>query len=236
MRKLLLSASAVALLVAGPAFAKNNKKPAPVPTPAATPAPTPAPAPAPAPTPTPAPANSAPVACALGDVTPGVIACSGFFAGNLLGGSKDKLDGQVDALKALGLDWSGDWASVTKIDSLNGSTTLDFGKSLFGETFIGLHFGGGGKDGVGNGTAFYKIDVGTGLGSGLQQLALKYQGSSGAVLYRTGVRPIVDPNAGGNGGVGVVPEPATWAMMIGGFAMVGGVIRRKRRSTTVVFA
>jgi hypothetical protein len=38
--------------------------------------------------------------------------------------------------------------------------------------------------------------------------------------------------------VGAVPEPATWAMMIGGFGMVGGAMRRRRASTrtTVSFA
>ncbi len=30
---------------------------------------------------------------------------------------------------------------------------------------------------------------------------------------------------------GAVPEPATWAMMIGGVAMAGGALRRRRRST-----
>lgn len=33
-----------------------------------------------------------------------------------------------------------------------------------------------------------------------------------------------------------VPEPATWAMMIGGFGMVGGAMRYRRRKTTVSFA
>lgn len=32
-----------------------------------------------------------------------------------------------------------------------------------------------------------------------------------------------------------VPEPATWAMMIGGFGMVGGAMRYRRRKTTVSF-
>ena len=38
--------------------------------------------------------------------------------------------------------------------------------------------------------------------------------------------------------VGEVPEPATWAMMIGGFGLVGGAMRsaRRRRSTALVAA
>jgi hypothetical protein len=33
-----------------------------------------------------------------------------------------------------------------------------------------------------------------------------------------------------------VPEPATWAMMIGGFGMVGGAMRRRRISAKISFA
>jgi hypothetical protein len=43
---------------------------------------------------------------------------------------------------------------------------------------------------------------------------------------------LVVTNMGGNGGGGgggpVVPEPATWAMMIAGFGLVGGAMRRRR--------
>lgn len=35
---------------------------------------------------------------------------------------------------------------------------------------------------------------------------------------------------------GAVPEPATWTMMIGGFGMVGGAMRRRRVSTKVSVA
>lgn len=35
---------------------------------------------------------------------------------------------------------------------------------------------------------------------------------------------------------GVVPEPATWAMMIGGFGLAGGALRNRRRRTSVRFA
>ncbi|WP_239025954.1 DVUA0089 family protein [Sphingomonas paeninsulae] len=33
---------------------------------------------------------------------------------------------------------------------------------------------------------------------------------------------------GGTGAVGAAPEPATWAMMIGGFGVAGGTLRRRR--------
>ncbi|MBM6577102.1 FxDxF family PEP-CTERM protein [Microvirga sp. SRT01] len=51
----------------------------------------------------------------------------------------------------------------------------------------------------------------------------------------------LSPYGGGGGGVelissGAVPEPATWAMMIGGMGVVGGAMRRRRVSTKVSFA
>ena len=38
------------------------------------------------------------------------------------------------------------------------------------------------------------------------------------------------------GTAGAVPEPATWAMMIGGMSVVGGAMRRRRGTTKVSFA
>jgi PEP-CTERM motif len=37
-------------------------------------------------------------------------------------------------------------------------------------------------------------------------------------------------------GNGAVPEPATWALMIGGFGAIGGTMRYRRRRTSVSFA
>ena len=37
-------------------------------------------------------------------------------------------------------------------------------------------------------------------------------------------------------GPGAVPEPATWAMMIGGFGAIGGAMRYRRRNVAVSFA
>ena len=39
-----------------------------------------------------------------------------------------------------------------------------------------------------------------------------------------------------NIGIGAVPEPSTWAMMIVGFGMVGGAMGRRRVSTKDSFA
>lgn len=36
--------------------------------------------------------------------------------------------------------------------------------------------------------------------------------------------------------IAAVPEPASWAMMIGGFALVGGALRSRRRSTALATA
>lgn len=38
------------------------------------------------------------------------------------------------------------------------------------------------------------------------------------------------------GGSGAVPEPATWAMMIGGFGAIGGAMRNRRRTVSASFA
>lgn len=37
-------------------------------------------------------------------------------------------------------------------------------------------------------------------------------------------------------GAAMVPEPSTWAMMIGGFGLVGGMVRRRRLDTDTVAA
>jgi hypothetical protein len=170
---------------------------------------------------------SSPVACSVNDISLAALACSGFYAGNLL----DNADvaEQITGLKAIGFTWDGDFnglvAAGQKFDA-KGATTLNFTQPLSGLTVLGIHFGGGGPDGVGNGTAFYLLDAGTAL----KAIDLAYHGSSGVVIYSTGhhVAPPTDPVNG------AVPEPASWAMMIGGFGMVGATLRRRR--TAIRFA
>jgi len=59
------------------------------------------------------------------------------------------------------------------------------------------------------------------------QLSVNWQGQS----FNEGDKVVVN-----FGDAGVVPEPATWAMMIGGFGLVGGAMRYRRGKRAVSFA
>jgi hypothetical protein len=176
-------------------------------------------------------ANSAPVACnAATDLSIAAISCSGFYNGNVLDNAD--IAAQVTGLAQIGFTWDGNFSALAAAgmkQDISG-TQLDleslFGTLLYGETVIGIHFGGGGPNGVGNGTAFYKFDAGT---DGTKILALNYPGSSGIVLYSTGHAPLLPPlDPPGNDFPIAVPEPASWLAMVAGFAVLGGALRRKR--------
>ena len=170
-------------------------------------------------------ANSQPVACGLNDLSITALSCSGFYSGNLL--SDKSVAAQVAGLALVGFSWDGDFNALVnagqKIDG-NGATEIGFGKELIGLTVIGIHFGGGGPDGVGNGTAFYSFDA----GSGVNTLGLNYPGSSGIMLYSTGHPVVPNPPVPPGNDTGSVPEPSSWALMIGGFGMVGYAMRRRK--------
>ncbi|MEG3123520.1 PEPxxWA-CTERM sorting domain-containing protein [Sphingomonas sp. GB1N7] len=73
-----------------------------------------------------------------------------------------------------------------------------------------------------------------GTGNALQSLS----GAAYTTLTDAGSGQTLDVPFTINGTVAAsaVPEPATWAMMIGGFGMVGGAMRSRRRKTTISFA
>jgi PEP-CTERM motif len=170
------------------------------------------------------PKVDAPADCAITDISPTALACTGFFEGNLLSGSGADITAQTAGLSPLGLAWDGVFANVTKINSLNGNTTVDFSTAdqnpiakIYGDTWIGVHFGAGAGLG-GAVTGFYKLNAGV---AGLQTILLNItQGSSGFVMYKTGTAP-PPPSP-------TVPEPASWAMMIAGFGLVGAAMRRRK--------
>ena len=94
-------------------------------------------------------------------------------------------------------------------------------------TLIGTNFGGYTQDGF---TAPYGALVGR-IGSTYVLLGTSYRG----VAAETGTLELFywDSNSGDNTGdisfnISAVPEPATWAMMIGGLALTGLGLRRRR--------
>lgn len=140
--------------------------------------------------------------------------CAGYYAGNLVNNARSA--DQIAALDTLGFDTTGfDYNDFTKLESLDGSGTIDFGESLSGITYIAVHYGAGrpGPAPGNNVTAFYRIDLGT---TSVESLQLQFGASSNAILYGTS-----SPTA-------PIPEPATWAMMLGGFGLLGATLRRRR--------
>ena len=158
-------------------------------------------------------------ACAISDVQ-GAQACSGYFAGNLNGGSSDKIADSQFALAQLGYTWDGNLGTVEKIESFDGNT-VDFATLVRGISFVSIHYGAGqGPARVRGGTTgFYRID---GLAGGLNTLATYFGSLSNAVLYKTDVG-----GGGGGGGTDAVPEPSIWMQFILGFGLLGAISRRR---------
>lgn len=145
----------------------------------------------------------------LDDIIPGADACIGYFDKNVLksdAGSFAKAE-EVSALNQLGLLGS----QIKVLEKINNSG--DFKTLLNGLTYIGVHFGAGQGpvNTPGGVTAFYRFNA----GQNLDKFAFRDGSVSGVALYSTGP---------------AVPEPATWAMMLGGFGLMGAAMRRRRKS------
>jgi hypothetical protein len=138
-------------------------------------------------------------------------------------GTAAELNQMLDDLGTLAGTDFGDvnWAIVdpTKLFFTIGGTgadagqILNFAQTLFGEQIISIHFGGGG--GVGGETIMYLFDFGMG---GANWVDLNQASYSNAVL----ITPPGSPPP--------VPEPATWALMLVGFGVVGYTMRRRRKT------
>ena len=148
------------------------------------------------------------------DISPTALACEGRYDKNVLDNTAAHLLIQKNALHDLGLEWdSSTFSSMPKLASIPSTEhVIDFGQMLYGLTYVGFHTGGRG----GGTTSFYKFDAGVGGLANFTWVDTDKFPSSGAVLYLTGEAPSV-------------PESATWAMMVGGFAMVGGALRSRRK-------
>lgn len=141
-------------------------------------------------------------------------ACVG-YSGNLL--NQNHIADINTALDVLvGGNYSPDvvWSALEPTESLIAGSGNDptglitFTQALTGNVILGVHFGGA-NSGADERTQFYAFN----FAAPTSQLYLNTQGFSVAVVIP---------------GVGGVPEPATWAMMLLGFAGIGAIIRRRR--------
>lgn len=156
--------------------------------------------------------------CQASQISPTASACSGWWSGNLLPESGPLTDQAKYALAELGFDWD-KVTILQKIQDGNDAGIIDFTGILSGRTIIGVHRGGNGKNGdPGNASAFFRWDN----LSPTDTVQLNLSGLSSQTLYITAF--------------GVVPEPATWLLMIAGVGLVGWQLRRRRQSVTVSYA
>jgi hypothetical protein len=157
--------------------------------------------------------------CSISTPDPDAIACAGFYTSNLLNNSPTDTAAQQTALASIGYTFNGDFDALSTAGNVVTSLTgglLSFSQTLYGVTYIGVHFGDAGT-GLGDRSVFYEFDFGT---TGNTGITLNTAGFSNAALYTTG-----DPR---------LPEPSTWAMMLFGFGAIGVAVRRSRRKTQLV--
>ncbi len=99
------------------------------------------------------------------------------------------------------------------------SVDFEFGSPISsGETLDPLAVSGGAWNGSYQGTQFFFA-----------------ANSLSANSFRLGGVTVNTPSGGGNIPPAAVPEPATWAMMILGFGLVGGFMRRRRDQVSMRF-
>lgn len=158
-----------------------------------------------------------PTPCLLSDISPAAMACVGWYGGNLNSSSPtDKADSAADLNTLLGVSTYTGPTLTWLEDLVVGGPTIDFTTPLYGMTVVSFHVGAakGAAGDVGyEGTAFYEFNAGH-LPGGLDTFSFNRPGLSNARLFSTGTPGI--------------PEPASWALMILGFAGLGATLRRHR--------
>ncbi len=120
-----------------------------------------------------------------------------------------------DTTTLAGQQAAADWVSLLDLDTgttLNSFRVFDLNQTPAGFTNVGT------VDLIGR---FGSLDI------------VGFANAQGGFITPTGAQlPPVVPGGGGGGGVGTppaVPEPASWAMLIAGFGLIGAAQRRRRK-------
>jgi hypothetical protein len=146
----------------------------------------------------------------------GASACAGYVSGNIFDTNGSDTTTVTNLLSSLGFNASGINYSTLYANpglrlNLSGNTSLSFSgvAQLFGETLIGIHWGGQG----GGQSAIFELNLTSPVNT-VSILGQNPGGSSNATLFYT--TPYTAP----------VPESATWAMMLLGLGAIGVAVRR----------
>jgi hypothetical protein len=179
------------------------------------------------PAPTPTPSNDP---CSFAFIS-GALACQGYYGNNLFTGTTGSATTSTELADITTLLTNAvsqnnpaytsgqpynltDTTVLGAITNLNGSATLNFGSlNLTGLTILGAHFGNTPGSNAPDVSAFWLINLGSTVTNTIT--LSNGMGSSDAQIFATGGR--------------VVPEPATWALMLLGFGGIGMAMRRSRR-------
>jgi hypothetical protein len=168
-----------------------------------------------------------PVDCSLSNLGGGAIDCVGWYGGNLNALNTTAYDKSAAALNDLlgvnsftgaGLTWLEDRPAYA-------ASLIDFTTPLYGLTVVAFHVDEPAFDGPGvipyDGTAFYLFNAGNNVG-GLDSFTFNVPNLHGVRLYSTGAYVAPPPPTS------PAPEPTSWALMVAGFGMAGGLLRYRR--------
>ena len=143
----------------------------------------------------------------------------------------------------LNFDLSGSRNATFQLDSNPTPTTSIpgvFGDQIEFVNVSGTFNGAPGTGTIGFGTGLFAALNITGTSLGFTQFAgpALFSGTASAPMFMTGTFALTSIVSGRSTltiseAVAAIPEPATWAMMIGGFGMIGFAARRRRASPTL---
>ena len=140
-----------------------------------------------------------------------VTGCSGYYDKNL---NKDSAFSDVKALLEtdFGVILGSPWLEKINLDKDSSGSNISFVQAVAGRTIVGVHWGK-------NDTAFYDLTLSTNFTTFniVSTNPTRNDGKGGisnVALYATNLAP--------------VPEPETYAMLLAGLCLVGGIAKRRR--------